>query len=166
MPEKTGLTSMQQRAIVALLDHPTDKAAAESIGITDRTIRTYKQDPAFKAAYAQARQDMLSDALDLVQVEAVKSLLVIVGIRDDTENLASTRLKAAHILGSRLTDIKPVETTQSDPLQGDMGVLVSHELVPYLMPEEMAKIESYIAHALQRKEQADKDREAIERKRQ
>jgi hypothetical protein len=53
------LTRRQELAIAALLAHPTLAPAAEAIGVNEKTLRQWMRIPEFKAAYAQARMEIL-----------------------------------------------------------------------------------------------------------
>lgn len=55
---------MQTQAISALLSAPTIEAAAQSCGVTGRTLLTWLQQPKFQEQYAQAKQDLLEGAVN------------------------------------------------------------------------------------------------------
>ena len=78
------LTPKQEKAIVALLTHPTVEAAAAVLNISPATIYRWLQDPAFDAAYRQARREAVRQAiarLQQVSGKAVDALLEVI----DTE---------------------------------------------------------------------------------
>jgi hypothetical protein len=58
-----ALTGRQTQAIAALLSEPTEKAAADSLGIPHSTLYGWMLRPGFKAAYRQARRDALEAAV-------------------------------------------------------------------------------------------------------
>ena len=62
MSENVGLNRNQKRAIAALLKHRTITAAAAAIGLNDRTIYRYLEDPVFKQALTQAESDLINEA--------------------------------------------------------------------------------------------------------
>ncbi|GCF11779.1 hypothetical protein [Dictyobacter arantiisoli] len=160
---KDGLTTIQERFLVALLQHAKIKDAAASVHIAERTARSYMSLPAFKAAYDQAKQDLLSEAMERIQIETAKSVKVIADMRDDPECPHPTRLKAAHIFAARLTDVKPVQSDQ--PLQGDAG-LIERNLLPYLTNEELTQLDQLMHMAKARKQEADAKAEATQVARQ
>ena len=154
----------QEKLMQALLIYPTIKAAAESIGITDRTAYAYTEDPAFQKAYDQARSSITTEIRNGLVGLASKASKGLYDMMDDADCPPAIK---ARIYQYALDRGVPMPVVSADPLQGQedqMGVLVSHELVPYLMPEEMAQIERYIALAMQRKAQAESEREAIDMK--
>lgn len=57
------MTPKQETALAALIANPERKAAAKAAGITDRTLRNYFKDPEFAAAYKQAYDEILQDAV-------------------------------------------------------------------------------------------------------
>ena len=57
------LSRKQEQAIVALLQHATIRAAAAAVPVNERTLRAWMRDPAFAAAYAQARRELLDVAV-------------------------------------------------------------------------------------------------------
>jgi flagellar motility protein MotE (MotC chaperone) len=61
------LSPNQQRALVALLATPTIKAAAKEVGLGESTVRSYLQQPAFRAAYNLERSRMLAESVAELQ---------------------------------------------------------------------------------------------------
>lgn len=71
------LTARQIRAIQALLEEPTTAAAAQAAQVSEATIFRWLADPAFSAAYREARSRLVETALTALQSassEAVKTL--------------------------------------------------------------------------------------------
>jgi hypothetical protein len=67
----------QERALAALLTSPTIAAAADAIGVTEKTLRGWMRDPTFDAAYRAARRQAVDHAVTLLQRlcrRAVKTL--------------------------------------------------------------------------------------------
>ena len=61
------LTRNQDAAIGALLSQPTIAAAAQSVGLNEKTIRRWLKEPGFLASYRAARRDALEHCLALLQ---------------------------------------------------------------------------------------------------
>jgi hypothetical protein len=57
----------QERALAALLTSPTIAAAAEAIGVTEKTLRGWMRDPTFDEAYRAARRQAVDHAVTLLQ---------------------------------------------------------------------------------------------------
>src|SRR5687768_8981860 len=71
------LPRMAEKAIGALLAHPTILAASKAIGVNERTLRDWLTQPAFQAAYAKARKAIIDQALASLQaglIDASESL--------------------------------------------------------------------------------------------
>ena len=72
------LTSKQETLIAALLTEPTYAAAAKKAGIGETTLYRWMKLPDFRAAYDEARRELVKSALRRLQagtVEAVETLL-------------------------------------------------------------------------------------------
>ena len=52
-----GLTPPQEQALAALLKEPTITLAAKASGISESNIYRWLKEPAFKAAYREARRE-------------------------------------------------------------------------------------------------------------
>jgi hypothetical protein len=53
------MSRKREQALAALLMHPTIAAAATAAGVNERTLREWLREPGFKAAYAEARAEVL-----------------------------------------------------------------------------------------------------------
>jgi hypothetical protein len=69
-PDKARKTS----AIAALLSEPTIVAAAEKVGINEKTLRIWLHQPKFSRAYRSARDAALRHALGRLQATAGKAV--------------------------------------------------------------------------------------------
>jgi hypothetical protein len=97
MPGRSKKPRLQERVIAALLSEPTQAAAATAAGVSEATLSRWLQDPAFRAAYDQARRDVLQTAVDRLQAatgDAVETLVTVAktGAKD------SDRVKAAALI--------------------------------------------------------------------
>ncbi len=61
------MTQRKEKALQALLTHPTKKAAAEAAGVSDETLRTYLKDPEFLSAYKHAAAGVMDAATRQLQ---------------------------------------------------------------------------------------------------
>jgi hypothetical protein len=62
MSENVTLTRNQRRAIAALIKHKSITDAADSCGLTDRTLHRYLDDPVFCQALTQAEGQAIDEA--------------------------------------------------------------------------------------------------------
>lgn len=84
MGQQGKLPRLREAAIQALLQHSTLKAAADSIGISERTLRRWLEDQEFAKAYAGAKSAALASALSKLaggSGEAVDALLRVIRSR-------------------------------------------------------------------------------------
>ena len=101
------MTPKMERALAALLLHPTQKAAAEAAGISDRTLRNYLATPEFQQAYQSAIADLISQATKQAQKNLSPAISVLREILEDKEQAAATRISACRSTleyGLRLTE--------------------------------------------------------------
>ncbi len=89
------LTAKQQRAIKALLDEPTTKAAAESAKVGETTLHRWLNDPAFSSAYREARGRLLETTLTRLQQVSGKAVDTLETVMTDEAAKGSERVSAA-----------------------------------------------------------------------
>jgi hypothetical protein len=65
---------LQEQAVAALLTHPSIGAAAESIGVSDKTLRDWLKEPAFKCVYRDARRQVVEGAIARLQQATGKAV--------------------------------------------------------------------------------------------
>ena len=101
------LTARQEKAIVALLREPTVTAAAAAVGLGERTIFTWLQDPLFVAAYRAARREAVSQAIAQLQGASQRAVRVLCQVMDDPKANQRTRILAANsVLNTALRAIE------------------------------------------------------------
>jgi hypothetical protein len=67
MSAPSELTPKQERAVDALLAEATLERAAARAGVNERTLRRWRQEPAFRAAELAARREVVERAQTVVQ---------------------------------------------------------------------------------------------------
>lgn len=90
-----GLRPRELKAISALLEEPTIERAAESAGISARTLRRYLTRPSFRAAYEEARRAALGGALSRLQEAAGVAVRVLMEIVADDDARHADRIRAS-----------------------------------------------------------------------
>ncbi len=93
----SGLTAKQERAIAALLSESSIAAVAKQIGVTDRTVYRWLEEPAFAEAYRQARQQVVQQALVRVQALTSNAVMVLEAVMTEDGVPPGTRLSAAKV---------------------------------------------------------------------
>ena len=89
------LSRNQERAIAALLIHPTMLAAAATAGVGEVTLWRWLQIPEFKEQYRLARREAVSQAVGHLQSACSVAVLALTDICQDVNSPASARVSAA-----------------------------------------------------------------------
>ena len=93
----SGLTAKQERAIAALLSESSIAAAAVQVGVTERTVYRWLDEPTFSEAYRQARQQVVQQALVRVQALTSNAVRVLEAVMTEDSVPPGTRLAAAKV---------------------------------------------------------------------
>ena len=87
-----------EEIIAALLQHGTIKAAADAAGIGTRTIYDRMNDKQFRAEYAQAKADIVRQAVFSINGKLAAAIEAVADIMTDKEVNPATRLQAAQTI--------------------------------------------------------------------
>lgn len=118
-----GLRSEHRRAIAALLVGADDTAAGQAAGVSGRTVRRWRSQPAFAAALADAERAVIADAVRLLSRLSVTAVRQTGAILTSKKSSDSAKLRAAGLI-----------------LQSVIALRSHHEL-----EEAMRRIEAQIA---------------------
>ena len=89
------LSRNQERAIAALLVHPTMAKAATAAGVGEVTLWRWLQIPEFKEQYRLARREAVSQAVGHLQRSCSVAVLALTDVAQDVNCPASARVSAA-----------------------------------------------------------------------
>ena len=89
------LSRHQERAISALLVHPTMTQAADAAGIGEVTLWRWLRIPTFKEQYRLARREAVSQAVGQLQAACSVAVVALTDISKDVNCSASARVSAA-----------------------------------------------------------------------
>lgn len=89
------MTPKQQKALVALLTQPTKEKAATAAGITSKTLRSYLDDPEFRAEYRKAFSELVEDATRKVQQTLDPAVAVLRDVMENDSENGQVRVSAA-----------------------------------------------------------------------
>ncbi len=129
LPGENELTPAQARLVTCMLSGSKVRDAARDAGIVEKTAFNYLNMPHVKKAIATGTAEIMKSAIERLQFLALAGLDVIVEIMNDRDNPAHVRLKAAHILASRFTEMKPAEAEQAEEKKGiDYSAFLPEEL--------------------------------------
>ncbi len=92
------LTRHQEKAIAALLEHPTITAAAKASGIAETTLRRWLKVPGFASTYAAARRGIVDGVVDRIHKALVGAFAVVAKTLSDPTASHSAKLRASEIL--------------------------------------------------------------------
>ena len=119
------LEPKQEKMLIAVLASPTFVGAAAASGISVNVLYRAMAEPAFKEAYAAARQDALTQAVGALQQAAGQATEILLGVMQADETPPSARISAArsileyafkgseHIdLDKRITDMEQLLSLQ------------------------------------------------------
>ena len=93
-----NLDATQERAIIALLNHPTIREAAKSLDIGERTLHTWLDQPAFSSAYRRARRQAFAQAISLTQRYAPMAVQTLAKVASDPNVPAAAKVSASTAL--------------------------------------------------------------------
>lgn len=88
----------QERALKALLEHPTQKKAAESAGIAPRTLRDYLADEEFKREYLKRVDAIMGDATRQAQQALNPAIATLREVAENELEKSSTRVAASRAI--------------------------------------------------------------------
>ena len=87
-----------QKAIAALLAHPSIAAAAASIGIAEATLNRWLRQADFQRAYQQARHAVVDATVGRLQAVSLEAANVLHTIMTDVESHTQARVAAAKLI--------------------------------------------------------------------
>ena len=90
-----NLSRNRERAIAALLIHPTMLAAAAAAGVGEVTLWRWLQIPEFKEQYRLARREAVSQAVGHLQGACSIAVLALTDVAQDVNCPAGARVSAA-----------------------------------------------------------------------
>jgi transposase-like protein len=107
------LTRLWEPAIAALLSQGTIAKAARAAGVDETSLRRWLRDPGFRAAYHQARADLLQHAVGHISEGLVTAAVVLRTILTDREASASSKVAAARTLFEMALRDREVEALEA-----------------------------------------------------
>src|SRR5215207_5562056 len=89
------ITSKQEKAIIALLNEPTTKQAAEVAGVSEVTLWRWLQDSDFRTYYMEARRRAVQRAIARTQAVTSEAVETLREIMNSASAMPSARVAAA-----------------------------------------------------------------------
>lgn len=106
------LSRKKEQAIIALLEAPTVKEAAEMVKINPATLYKWMALPEFEEAYREARHRAMGEAIARLQQASSEAVDTLRDVMGDQEATPASRVTAARTvleLGMRGTEIEVIE---------------------------------------------------------
>ena len=107
------LSRNKERAISALLSHPSIPGAAKIIGVGEKTLWRWLQLENFKRRYKEARREVVRQAIALVQAGMSDAVKALQDVMTDEKAPASARVSAARAMidmGLKASEIMDLES--------------------------------------------------------
>jgi hypothetical protein len=95
-PEELPLR--KEKAVLALLAEPVIKRAAEAVGISERTLRRWLDEPAFSLAVGSARRQSFAQGLSVAGIYVPMSIQTLAKVQQDPSAPHSAKVAAAQAL--------------------------------------------------------------------
>lgn len=95
---KSEITPNQAKALAALLTHRTIGEAADSVGLTSRTLLKYLADDTFKAALKEAQTSMIADVTRRLTGMQDATLTKLYSLMQESDNEAIQARSAKELL--------------------------------------------------------------------
>ena len=95
---ESELDAKQERAVLALLEHPTITKAAKAAKVAEATLHRWLADDAFQAAYRAGQARVWEGALSSLQAGATEAAACLRAIVGDENAPTSCRLTAARTI--------------------------------------------------------------------
>lgn len=94
MAEKL-IINKQEKAIYALLEHPTIRQASRACGVPERTLYRWMTQTEFKEQYDAIRQQVLQFAIGHLQASVPLAIQILSQVACDSNTPANARVRAA-----------------------------------------------------------------------
>lgn len=112
MAGHTKRQQRQEKLIAALLCQPTIALAARQAQVGEDTAHRWMREPDFKAAYAEARQRVLEEALRYLQSTMLAAVETLRSVMLDDQTRPAQKIMAAKVvleLGLRSYELEELE---------------------------------------------------------
>jgi hypothetical protein len=97
-PGAVRLTPGQEKAIIALIARPNTEEAAAAAKVNPRTIRRWLAEPAFVAAYLEARRRVFDEGLKRLETALPKAVAILTDAMEHGPDQAQRLRAANHLL--------------------------------------------------------------------
>lgn len=107
-----------EQIIAGLLAHGTIRAAADSIGMSERAIYNRMKNTEFQALYRAAKSNLIRSTALSINKHTQEAIATIVDVMRDKENSAAVRMQAAQsILSNSAKYLKYLQDNETDVIK-------------------------------------------------
>jgi transposase-like protein len=106
---KNSKNGRKDRAILALLEHPSMEKAAEAVGVHPTTLRRWLRQPEFQEALRQARREKFLQAMGLLHLGTGAAVAHLMKLMRDPNQPGSTQIRAIDSLLNRVAKAIEIE---------------------------------------------------------
>jgi transposase-like protein len=99
----------KDRAVLALIEHPTMEKAAEAVGVHPTTLRRWLREPEFQEALRQARREKFSQAMGLLHLGTSAAVAQLLRIMRDPNEKGATQVRAIDCVLNRVAKAMEME---------------------------------------------------------
>ena len=126
------LTSKQEALIAALLTEKTYAAAAAKAGVGETTMYRWLQQDAFRAAYRQARRELVEAAIGRVQAATGQAIEILLDVARNGRR-DGDRVRAANsLLEHAFRGLTDADLLKGEPRAGDSALMKTTDVVQIL----------------------------------
>jgi hypothetical protein len=123
------LTSKQEALIAALLTEPTYAAAAAKAGVSETTLYRWMPLPSFRAAYRQARRELVEGAIGRMQAAVGQAVETLVEIARDGRRDGDRIRAATAVLDHALRGLSDADLLNGEPQGGEEAPITTADVV-------------------------------------
>jgi hypothetical protein len=123
------LTAKQEALIAALLTEPTYAAAAAKAGVSETTLYRWMPLPSFRAAYRQARRQLVEGAIGRMQAAVGQAVETLVEIARDGRRDGDRIRAATAVLDHALRGLSDADLLNGEPQAGEEAPITTADVV-------------------------------------
>ena len=126
------LTRKQEALIAALLTEPTHAAAAAKAGVGEATLHRWLHLPAFRAAYRQARRELVEGAVGRIQAATGQAVDTLLAVAKDGAKDGDRVRAAVALLDHAFRGLTDADALHGDREAGDASPMDTADVVKLL----------------------------------
>jgi hypothetical protein len=126
------LTRKQEQAVAALLVEATVQQAAERAGASPSTLKRWLKEPAFLAAYREARREVLEGSIGRLQAATGTAVDALLAVARDGKKDGDRVRAAVALLDHAFRGLAEADALHGNPHAGDASPMDTGDVVQLL----------------------------------